>query len=67
MTKATSGTKMATGDMTTGGTTTARGSMATGGTMTTMGSRVTGGTTTATSGTTKRQNEGDGRHDDAAR
>ena len=43
----------------TGGTTAARG-----GTMT--GSRAIGGMMTATSGTTTRQNEGDGQHDDAA-
>jgi hypothetical protein len=57
----------ATGDKMTGGTTTARGSTAMGGTTTAMGSRGTGGKTTATSGTTTRQNEGDGRHDDSAR
>jgi len=49
------------GNKTTGGTTTARGSTAMGGTTTAMGSRAIGGTTTATSGTTTRQNEGDGR------
>ena len=38
----------------------ARGSTATGGTTTAMGNRATGGTT-------MRQNEGDGRHNDAAR
>ena len=61
------GTETATVDKTTGGTTTARGSTATVGTTMAMGSRATGGTTMATSGTPMQKNEGNGRHDDAAR
>ena len=56
----------ATGDKTMGGTTTAQSSTATGGTMTALGSRATGGTATVKRGTTTRQNEGNGQHDDAA-